>query len=96
MMIKSCPFCGGKPYIEESQRGFMGGKSTKVCFVRCKVCNARSNKVDLADYNCKSRSAQAIRDVVEQWNKRTTEVIEFDIVEKGNERGVDSSKRETA
>ena len=96
MMIKSCPFCGGKPYIEESQRGFMGGKSTKVCFVRCKQCNARSNKVDLANYNCKSRSAQAIRDVVEQWNKRTTETKEFDIIERGREREVDSCNAESA
>ena len=79
MIVKACPFCGGKPYIEESQRGFVNGQSTKVCFVRCKWCNARSNRVDLKDYNCSSYSSDAIADVVETWNRRAESVREYNI-----------------
>lgn len=79
MIVKACPFCGGKPYIEESQRGFVNGESTKVCFVRCKWCNARSNRVDLKDYGCSSYSHDAIMDVIEAWNKRIIKPKEYDI-----------------
>lgn len=92
MKIKACPFCGGKPYIEESQRGFINGQSTKVCFIRCKWCNARSPRVDLADYGCTSYSSEAIKDVVEAWNKRAETIKEYDIIERGRERGMDSSR----
>ena len=70
MIVKSCPFCGGKPYIEESQRGFVGGKSTHVCFVRCRDCNARSERVNIEDYGHTSRSSEAIERVVAAWNAR--------------------------
>ncbi len=79
MIVKACPFCGGKPYLEESQRGFVDGKSTKVCYVRCKNCNARSSRVNLADYHCSSYSADAIAKVIESWNKRVESVQEFEI-----------------
>lgn len=90
MIVKACPFCGGKPYIEESQRGYINGKSTKVCYVRCRECNARSNKVDVADYNCSSRSSEAIRDVVKAWNMRADSCKEYDIVERGRQRKMDT------
>ena len=82
MIVKACPFCGGKPYIEESSRGFINGESTRVCFVRCKICNARSERVNLKDYGCSSYSSQAIADVVASWNKRAGDVREFDLPEK--------------
>lgn len=70
MIIKSCPFCGGKPYVEESQRGFVGGKSTHVCYVRCKSCNARSQRLNIEDFGHTSRSSEAIEKVVAAWNVR--------------------------
>ena len=70
MILKSCPFCGGKPYIEESQRGFVQGKSTKVCYVRCKDCNARSQRLDIQDFGHTSRSSEAIEKIVAAWNVR--------------------------
>ena len=70
MIVKSCPFCGGRPYIEESQRGFVGGKSTHVCYVRCRNCNARSQRLNIEDFGHTSRSAEAIEKVVAAWNVR--------------------------
>lgn len=77
--LKTCPFCGGRPYLEESQRGFVNGKSTHVCFVRCSVCNARSERVDLSDYGCSSYCGDAIKIVSESWNNRVedTETVEI-------------------
>lgn len=79
MKIKSCPFCGGKPYLERSQRGFVNGVSTRVCFVRCKKCNARSPRLDLHDYGHTSHSLQALEDVIEMWNTRTDKVFETEV-----------------
>ena len=75
--LKSCPFCGGKPFIEDSQRGFIDGKITKVCFIRCSVCNARSERVNVKDYGKSSRSIEAINHVAESWNKRDRFVTEY-------------------
>lgn len=80
--LKTCPFCGGKPYLEESSRGFANGNSTHVCFVRCKECNARSPRVDLAEFNCSSSSAEAIALVTEAWNSRVSNIEEIDILTK--------------
>lgn len=74
MTIKACPFCGGKPYIERSSRGFVGGVSTKVCYVRCLCCNARSPRLDLSKEQRKSR---AVREVIEKWNDRSASTQEF-------------------
>ena len=70
MILKSCPFCGGRPYLEDSHRSFVNGKSTKVAFIRCKECNARSQRIDISDYGCTSRSFQANQLVADAWNKR--------------------------
>lgn len=77
MIVKSCPFCGGKPRLETRQRGFVNGKPTKVCYVYCTFCNARSLRVDLEAYGKKNRSSEAIRDVVDAWNDRVNEVKEY-------------------
>lgn len=74
MIVKTCPFCGGMPYIEEHSRGYVNGQSTRVCYVRCKECNARSPRVDLKDYGVTSHSPKAIQDVVDAWNKRAVAV----------------------
>ena len=59
------------PYLEESQRGFVNGESTRVCFVRCRDCNARSPRVDIKEFGRTSHSAEAIKIVVDAWNRRT-------------------------
>jgi Lar family restriction alleviation protein len=66
-----CPFCGGEARLEENSRGFIGGESTKICYVWCKKCNARSGRVKLTDYGRTSHSAEAINDVVSLWNRRS-------------------------
>ena len=68
--IKKCPFCGGRPVIESSHRAFIDGKTTKVAFVRCSKCNARSGRVNLSDFNRTSYSTDANEKVVQAWNQR--------------------------
>lgn len=68
--LKPCPFCGGKARLEQSHRAFINSKSTKVAFVYCTECNARSGRVNLADYGCTSHSDEACQKVVEAWNRR--------------------------
>lgn len=68
--IKKCPFCGGRPFIESSHRAFIDGKTTKVAFVRCSKCNARSGRVNLSDFNRTSYSTDANEKVVQAWNQR--------------------------
>lgn len=95
MIVKSCPFCGGRPYIETAQRGFVGGISAKVCYVRCLACGARSPRVDLADYGRKSRSARAVDDVLEAWNKRAEEVVEYELIRRVNRVGEQKEEENT-
>lgn len=68
--LKTCPFCGGEPYLERSHRAFIDGKSTNVCFVRCTDCNARSGRVKILDYGHTSHSVEAEEKAVEYWNRR--------------------------
>jgi len=78
LSLKTCPFCGGRPYLEQAQRGFVNGKSTHVCFIRCSACNARSPRLDLSDFGRTSNCAEAVRLASESWNKRAenTEMVE--------------------
>lgn len=68
--LKPCPFCGGQAYLERNSRAFMYGKSTRVAYVRCVDCEARSGKYDVADYGHTSKSQEAERAAVDQWNMR--------------------------
>lgn len=68
--IKRCPFCGGKPYLETNHRAFINGETTKVAFVRCKDCNARSQRFALGEYGHTSHSREANEKAVEAWNRR--------------------------
>ena len=65
-----CPFCGGEPYLEQSHRAFIKAKSTKVAFVRCKKCNARTNRFELTDFGCTSHCKEANQKAIEAWNNR--------------------------
>lgn len=68
-----CPFCGGKAYLEPNHRAFVDGKTTRVAFVRCVKCNARSGRAKLSDYGRTSHSGCAENDVIAAWNKRFKE-----------------------
>ena len=68
--LKSCPFCGGKPYLETNHRAFINAKTTKVAFVRCKSCNARTERIPLEKYGKTSHSLEAKLDAIAAWNKR--------------------------
>lgn len=71
--LKPCPFCGGKAYLEKQHRAFIGGETTKVCFVRCLKCNARSGRYKISDYGKTSHSWEAREKAVEAWNSRANE-----------------------
>lgn len=68
--LKPCPFCGGKAYLESKHRAFIDAKTTRVAFVRCTVCNARSGRVKLTDYGKTSNSWEANQKVIDAWNRR--------------------------
>ena len=70
--ILPCPFCGGKAVLEKSHRAFINAKTTRVAFVRCVECNARSGRVNLADYGCTSTSRDANLKAIAAWNRRVT------------------------
>ena len=69
--LKPCPFCGGKAVLEKAHRAFINGETTRVTFIRCDECNARSGRVRLSDYGCTSTSSAAISTVIAAWNRRT-------------------------
>ena len=68
--LKPCPFCGGKAFLERSHRAFINAETTKVAFVRCTKCNARSGRVNLSDYEKTSRSTEAETKAIYSWNNR--------------------------
>lgn len=70
--LKNCPFCGGPAYLETSHRAFVNGETTKVAFVRCTRCNARSGRYKLTEFGCTSTSGEANRLAVESWNRRVS------------------------
>ena len=72
--LKNCPFCGGESILEYNHRAFIKSQTTKVAFVRCKVCNARSGRVELRDFGCSSHSTEASQKAVAAWNKRDNAV----------------------
>ena len=68
--LKPCPFCGGEAYLETNHRAFVRGESTKVAFVRCRRCNARTGRFELSEYGRTSYSGEANRLAKEAWNRR--------------------------
>ena len=69
-ILKPCPFCGGEAYLEKSHRAFINSKTTRVAFVRCKKCEARTGRVELSKFNCASHSTNANEEVIRMWNTR--------------------------
>lgn len=68
--VLACPFCGGAPYIEHNHRAFIHGETTKVAFVRCQKCNARTERIPLSKYGKSSHSWEAVNDAISAWNRR--------------------------
>ena len=68
--LKPCPRCGGEAYLERAHRAFVNARTTRVAFVRCTVCNARSGRYRLEDYGTPNHSSEAERLAVESWNRR--------------------------
>ena len=73
--VKTCPYCGGIPYIEASHRAFIGGETTRVAFVRCRDCNARTGRVPIKDYG----RTKAVERAIMLWNA-TMPVREYVVV----------------
>ena len=71
--LKRCPFCGGHGILEYNHRAFIHGESTKVTFVRCGDCNARTARYELRDFGCSSHSSEACHMAIDQWNQRYEE-----------------------
>lgn len=69
-ILKSCPFCGGKPYIESRSRAFINGETTRVAYVRCSECNARTER-----FPNSIGARESARLAVDAWNKRFDDVI---------------------
>ena len=65
-----CPFCGGRAVLERSHRAFVNGETTRVAFVRCSQCNARSGRTKLSDFGSTSHSSLAEQTVIDNWNRR--------------------------
>lgn len=69
--LKPCPHCGGEAYLERRHWAFINAQTTRVAFVRCTVCNARSGRYPLEDYGgSPNHSTQAERLAAEAWNRR--------------------------
>lgn len=63
--LKACPFCGGRPYIESGSRAYVKGESTRVAYVRCTDCNARTDKIPIS-----VGQSKAVHAAVNKWNCR--------------------------
>lgn len=70
MELKPCPFCGGKPYLETKHRAFINAQTTKVAFVRCTECYARTQRFELQLFGRTSYSKEANKKAIEAWNRR--------------------------
>ena len=68
--LLNCPFCGGRAALEKAHRAFVNGETTRVAFVRCSECNARSGRVKLSDYGRTSTSGEAQAKAIAAWNRR--------------------------
>ena len=68
MELKPCPFCGGKPYIEGHHRAFINAQTTRVAFVRCRECEARTQRFSTEVFGRNEAKEMAI----EAWNRRAT------------------------
>lgn len=65
-----CPFCGGKAYLKKNHRAFINAQSTRVTFVRCEKCNARTGRFELRDFGTSSHCKEAEQKAIKAWNTR--------------------------
>lgn len=71
--LEPCPFCGGRARLETHHRAFINAQTTKVAFVRCTQCEARSGRFELRDYGRTSHSHEANKNAIAAWNRRSRE-----------------------
>lgn len=64
--LKPCPFCGGRALYEDHHRAFIGGETTRVSFIRCSLCEARSARIP----NNENGSLEALNEAYRLWNRR--------------------------
>ena len=64
--LKPCPFCGGKAHYEDNHRAFIGGETTRVSFIHCSLCEARSARIPNKDKG----SLEALNEAYRLWNRR--------------------------
>lgn len=67
--LLNCPFCDGRPYVENHHRAYVRTESTHVSFVRCRQCGAHGARFDHREYGRTQATAAAI----EAWNRRLGE-----------------------
>ena len=65
--LKPCPFCGGRARFEDNHRAFIGGVTTRVSFIRCSLCEARSARIPNKD----NGSLEALNEAYRLWNRRS-------------------------
>ena len=63
--LHPCPFCGGKPYIENETRCFINGQTAKAALVRCTDCNCRTARIPIS-----IGRKQAVESAIMRWNSR--------------------------
>ncbi len=74
--LRKCPFCGGKAVLEHAHRAFINAKTTRVAFVRCTACNARSGRYELEKFGHTSNSSEAEEMAIKSWNGRHYDYVE--------------------
>lgn len=64
--LKCCPFCGGRAHYEDNQRAFINGETTRVAFIHCSRCEARSARIPNKDVG----TLKALNEAYRLWNRR--------------------------
>ena len=68
--LKPCPFCGGEAVLERRSRAFINARTTRVSYVYCRNCNARTERIPLEKYGKSSSSYEANAEAIAAWNRR--------------------------
>jgi len=72
LLMKECPFCGGRPILDRFIRRENPGKKTSIPCVKCAACKTKRIWVPKSD---PTNYAEAVRMAVYAWNQRATEEL---------------------